>query len=185
VIPREGWLAGHSRAHGEPGVVATARLIRPPHLRAGITRSGRAHWWNLSSASLSLERTLFERVGGYDPSFADYGGEDPELGYRLRALGARFVAVPEAVAEHWDERFELDLERKAFAAGRAHARVWRKHGDPRIALALGIHPAVAAVKGLLLNDLVGRVVHGSWYRYERAYLAGARAESCAPERAAG
>jgi GT2 family glycosyltransferase len=175
VISRPGWLSGNLAAHDGPRVVGLSRQVLPEHLTMGAALSGPVWWWNVNGRSVSLTAELFHAVGGYDPSFSTYGGEDPDLGYRLLRAGARFVYLPNATAEHWDEAYLEDLEAKARSAGRAHVRVWRKHGDARIAWALGIHPALAAAKRLVLNGVVGSVVQHPRYRYERAYLEGALA----------
>lgn len=48
---------------------------------------------SLLGSDFSLERSLFERVNGFNEEFAGYGGEDTELEYRLRLAGARFQWV--------------------------------------------------------------------------------------------
>lgn len=48
----------------------------------------------------SLRSAEFRASGGYDERFAGYGGEDTELGYRLRAAGVEFVHAPDAVGIH-------------------------------------------------------------------------------------
>jgi GT2 family glycosyltransferase len=55
-------------------------------------------FWDCLSGSLSLRREVFERVGGFDPSFTRH--EDVEFGQRLAAGGAQFVYVPGAAGEH-------------------------------------------------------------------------------------
>ena len=175
VIPRPGWLAAHLAAHDERRVVGIGRLVLPPHLTHGATPGGAIRWVHATGAALSLPADLFREVGGYDPDFSGYGGEDIDLAYRLQRAGARFVSLPNAVAEHWDERYLDDLEAKARSAGAAHVRVWRKHGDASIAWALGIHPVVLALKRLVLNRIVASYVHHPTFRYERAYLAAALA----------
>jgi GT2 family glycosyltransferase len=163
-------------------VVGIGRLVLPPHLTHGATPGGAIRWFHATGAALSLAAELFREVGGYDADFSGYGGEDVDLAYRLQRAGARFVSLPNAVAEHWDERYLDDLEAKAHAAGAAHVRVWRKHGDASIAWALGIHPVVLALKGLVLNRLVASYVTHPTFRYERAYLAAALAARREEER---
>jgi GT2 family glycosyltransferase len=175
VVGRSGWLAGNVRAHREPGVVGLSPLVRPAHLTSGATRGTRVGWWACGGGSISLRRELFHAVGGYDESFSRYGGEDPELGYRLWRAGARFEALGHAVAEHWDEHHEREFERKAQDAAHAHVRVWQRHGDDRIAWALGVHPLAVAVKRAVLA-----VAPAGVGRWERAYLQGVREALTAP-----
>ncbi|UCZ91066.1 glycosyltransferase family 2 protein [Gordonia sp. WA4-43] len=60
------------------------------------------------SAVMSCSRELFDDVGGFDPSFVGYGGEDWEFANRAFMMGAVFVHEPDAVAWHdgsdWAER---------------------------------------------------------------------------------
>ncbi|WP_340296064.1 glycosyltransferase family 2 protein, partial [Aquipuribacter hungaricus] len=52
------------------------------------------------AAVLSMHRSLFERVGGFEPSFRAYGGEDWEIANRCWLAGAQLRHVPGAVAWH-------------------------------------------------------------------------------------
>ncbi|XAS76837.1 glycosyltransferase [Dermatophilaceae bacterium Sec6.4] len=52
------------------------------------------------SAVLALDRELLARSGGFDESMTGYGGEDWELAWRCRLLGARMRYVPAALAWH-------------------------------------------------------------------------------------
>jgi GT2 family glycosyltransferase len=181
VISRPGWLEANLRAHDGlsdgASVVAVSKIILPPHLSQGETFTGvKAFWWNANGRSTSVSRALFERVGGYDESYNSYGGEDPDLGYRLWQAGARFIYLPQAVAEHWDEDYTRALTRKAWAAAKAHVKVWRKYGDDRVAWALGIHPLLLRVKRLALNDVGARLITHPRYCYEHAYLRSALEE---------
>ncbi len=174
VIPSPGWLQGNLALHQTASQVGLSRLVLPDHLQVGVTRSSVQGWWSCGGASLSLRSELYHRVDGYDPAFAAYGGEDMDLGYRLLLAGARFVFLPEAAAEHWDEDYLATLEAKGKAAGRAHVKVWRKHDDPRVAWALGVHPLVLALKGLVLRRSLTSLLRHHRYRWEVAYVEGAR-----------
>ena len=172
VIPRSGWVLAHANAHATKNAVAVGRLELPAQLRDGASFLGpKALWWNATGANTSMSRDLFDRAGGYDESFREYGGEDPDLGFRLLKSGANFVFLDRAVAEHWDEGFSSSLRKKARAAGIAHVRVWRKHNDARIAWALGVHPVLLALKRVLLPVLSPLL--GSRGAYEREYARGA------------
>lgn len=173
-IPGTNWLAANADAHHTPHVVAVSRLVLPPHLTHGATISGVHGWWVTSGASTSLTKALFTQVGGYDETFSTYGGEDPELGWRLHQAGAKHVFLGNTTVEHWDEQYEAMLNQKAYAAGYAHVRVWKKHGDPRIAFALGVHPLILGFKHLVLHPWCPLYTRSLQYRYEYYYAAGAR-----------
>jgi len=53
----------------------------------------------LASGNFALKATTYWRVGGFDESFNQWGGEDTELGYRLFTDGNVFV--PEREAQCW------------------------------------------------------------------------------------
>ena len=177
VLPRPGWVLAHAAAHAEnkrgaKNLVGVGRLELPAHLRDGASFLGpKASWWNATGANSSVSRELFDRVGGYDEAFREYGGEDPDLGFRLLKSGADFVFLNRGVAEHWDEGFADSLLVKARAAGIAHVRVWRKHGDARVAWALGVHPVLLGLKRVLLPVLAPLL--GARGAYEREYARGA------------
>jgi glycosyltransferase involved in cell wall biosynthesis len=173
VIPRSGWVLAHANSHAQKNVVAVGQLELPAQLRDGASFLGpKALWWNATGANSSMSRALFDRAGGYDEAFREYGGEDPDLGFRLLKSGANFVFLDRAVAEHWDEGYADSLRKKARAAGIAHVRVWRKHNDARIAWALGVHPVLLGLKRVLLPVLSPLL--GARGVYEREYARGAR-----------
>lgn len=177
-----GALEAHARFHERvPGAVGVGPLRLPEALRTGRRREpferttgafGRAHWSNATGANTSLPRAAFEAVGGYDPDWSGYGGEDPELALRLRAHGLVFRHVPEGGAQHrgrvWDD------SEKAYQAGRAHVRVARRHPHGASAWWLGVHPAVLAAKRIALYGPWTRWLDPAVLAYERAYARGAR-----------
>ncbi|GEM86242.1 glycosyltransferase family 2 protein [Meiothermus granaticius] len=174
VVPQPGWIQAHQNAHSGASVVAVGRLLLPPDLRnsgAAELRGPRVFWWNITGNNTSLPKPLFEKVGGYDEAFSAYGGEDPDLGYRLGRAGARiqFVAAAEAVHEAYDH--QKGALARAKAAGEAHVRVWKKYGDPKIAWALGVHPVLLGVKMATLPWL--RTLIGPRADRELAYSWGA------------
>lgn len=175
VIPQAGWVEAHQKAHTRPRTVAVGRLALPPELRGtGAAELGgpRAFWWNVTGNNSSLPKALFEEVGGYDSSFNGYGGEDPDLGYRLMRAGARLVFVRDALAVHEALDYRSKAIQKARQAGAAHVRVFKKHNDPRIAWALGVHPVQVALKMALLPSFKGLL--GLRGDYELAYAWGAQ-----------
>ena len=70
----------------------------------------------VDSGNLGISRVFFEEVGGFDESFARYGGEDTELGYRVQMRGGLLVPARDAFGWHqgrWAEgraRKERDQE---------------------------------------------------------------------------
>lgn len=62
-------------------------------------------WRYIISAVLTCSREFFDGVGGFDPTFVGYGGEDWEFGFRAWNAGATFVHEPAAVAVHDEPDF--------------------------------------------------------------------------------
>ncbi|RLY94467.1 glycosyltransferase [Kocuria tytonicola] len=93
------WVAGEP----VPGV---RRLQDPAWLTDGYRRTenlraaGTEDFRLVISALLAVDRALFERCGGFDETLVGYGGEDWDLAYRCRQLGAQFIHVPGAGAWH-------------------------------------------------------------------------------------
>ena len=50
--------------------------------------------------NLGISRAFFEEVGGFDESFARYGGEDTEFGYRVQMRGGLLVPARDAFGWH-------------------------------------------------------------------------------------
>lgn len=72
-----------------------------------------AGWGRFYSCNVSLKRTLFDRVGGFDPDFTYYY-EDLDIAWRLNEAGMRLRFEPRALALHL-HRYDLDGLRRRFA----------------------------------------------------------------------
>lgn len=176
VIPQTGWIEAHKKVHGTSNRVGIGKLVLPRELLgtgAAELLGPQVYWWNITGNSSSIPKHLFMQVGGYDETFKDYGGEDPDLGYRLKKAGATLVFVQaEALHEAWSHQ-DSALQ-KAYKAGAAHVKVWQKHNAAEIAWALGIHPVVLTIKRLVLPLI--KPLLGQRIAYEIAYMKGALSE---------
>jgi GT2 family glycosyltransferase len=77
-------------------VVAASRLISPETQSAGI---GEVAW--CATANMMIERCLFMRLGAFDESLPfRLGGDDVDLGLRLRHSGNALRVLPDAVVLH-------------------------------------------------------------------------------------
>ncbi len=120
---REGWLDRLIEPFADPEVGLTgSKLLYPSgHLQeAGVcmTVDGRARLVGLngdpsapeynvlrevdycSGASFMIERTLFERIGGFDERFAPAYYEDADLGFQVRELGRKVLYQPASEVIH-------------------------------------------------------------------------------------
>ncbi|MEV0227380.1 glycosyltransferase, partial [Streptomyces sp. NPDC050704] len=96
-------------------------------------------WLSFLSGNVSLSRSLFGQVGGFDEDFTQWGLEHLELGYRLVAAGAEFRRCAAARNDH-------------FAHGRP-AGFYRRALEDSAALFARKHPEVPAE--LLLDLTLG------------------------------
>lgn len=181
VVHRGQGAARKTTASGGKVVIGELRL--PEELRSGTVRepferagslAGRALWINATGANTSLPRADFLAVGGFDPAFAAYGGEDSDLGLRLKRRGSSFWRSTAAWATHVG-RVLADTD-KAYMAGRAGVKVWQKNGGMFTALLLGVHPLSLALKRLLLDTPLRALYQPETAAYEAAYARGARDE---------
>ncbi len=183
-MPDPGAIEAHVAFHERvPDAAGIGRLRLPEDLRVGSRREpfertarffgGRASWINFTGANSSVPTAAFRAVGGYDAEWHGYGGEDPELALRLRALGLRFRHVVGGDAVH-EGRVSDDAD-KAYSAGRAHVLVVRRHPRQGAAWLLGVHPVLIALKRAWLRSPGGRLIDPAVRAYELAYADGAAA----------
>ncbi len=154
IIPAPGLVAAHLNRHerDEPiAVLGPAPLTRRPN--DTWYRRLLWVWWedvyahrnrpdhlpsyrDFCAGNASVRCEDFLAVGGFDPAFAGYGGEDYDLGYRLMEHGVRLVAEPSAVAEHRNDSTVDTMLRNARQEGRHDVLLGRKHPALRPGLRL-------------------------------------------------
>jgi len=128
-VPEPGWLDAMARCLDEHPLVA-GRVV----VEGGATRAERfdsrwrlrqdetvAQGW-AGSGNLGIRRELFERLGGFDESFA-HAGEDVDLCLRAGDI----VLCPEAVVRHPPARTVRQVVARGFRHGHGSARLLRRH----------------------------------------------------------
>jgi GT2 family glycosyltransferase len=98
--PQPGWLAALAAASVEADVVE-GRTLAPGAMDSPFEE----HVENLAggvlwSCNLAVRREVFLRLGGFDESFEEAGGEDMEFAWRVARAGLRVHFAPEAVVHH-------------------------------------------------------------------------------------
>jgi GT2 family glycosyltransferase len=88
------------------------------------------------TGNVSLRREDFLRVGGFDPDFRGYGGEDFELGYRLLQAGVEFVSDRRVRARHYHRTTVAGVLRATRQEGRGDILLGQKHPELRSGLRL-------------------------------------------------
>ena len=144
LVPSDGLLARHRRGHGEatPSVlVGPCRIPTDidgprPFLRwweqfnEALDQTGRVERFDqFTTANASAPAAVFRGVGGFDETFAQYGLEDYELGYRLLRDGVEVRYDGDAVAWHPDIPPDGTLVRRQRSLGRNAARMVALHPD--------------------------------------------------------
>jgi organic radical activating enzyme len=90
-------------------------------------------WKMLHSHNFSVNRDLFERVGGFSDYFFYWGGEDEELGYKLFKNRAIFKVEEKLLAIHQFHKPEwISSIRKKMATNINYRKFYEKYNDPDI-----------------------------------------------------
>ncbi len=165
IVPGPGCLLAHVQRHRQ--LNRPAAVLGDAHMPAQpnesyydlVTRM----WWrqmyaeraqrfphviyrDFCSNHVSLPRDLFQRVGGFDPDFQGYGGEDYDLGYRLLQAGVDLVLAPDAEAQHNHRGSPRQVYRNLTDEGRNDVRLGTKHPELRSSLRCArCGPAVRAI----------------------------------------
>jgi O-antigen/teichoic acid export membrane protein len=117
-------------------VVAADTESNPPLDRYGFS--------GITTTCCAMRRAAFAAAGGFDEGLLT--GEDPELFFRLRQAGYRFV-IPARCWVHHDPPAALgDLLRKSYGYGVGHAQEAHKHRGRR----MDVVPTTGVAGGLLL-----------------------------------
>lgn len=102
-IPESDWVASmasalrtHDVAQGRTEPNRSQRGRRGPFSRTQGIREERGFY---ETCNMGYRGDLLERLGGFDESFF-FGGEDTDLGWRARELGARMAFVEDGVILH-------------------------------------------------------------------------------------
>jgi glycosyltransferase involved in cell wall biosynthesis len=129
-FPDAGWLRALRAAPATVGVLAgrTVPVGKPQYgrlERVELFQSG--YDVTFPSCNLAYERSLFERLGGFDPRFIT--AEDIDLNLRAVAAGAAIRYVPEAVVYHHVRTTFLRFLYQAFWNGYGRKQLTEKHGS--------------------------------------------------------
>lgn len=125
-----------------------AEIARPEH---------RFSCLDLFTGNVSLSREIFESVGRFEEGFYKRAGEDYEIGVRLMKRRVPFRFCREAESIHRDSPATGRSFQRAFAEGRGHALIARKH--PELSAVL---PLRWAINDKLPLGLTPWLKPGSW-----------------------
>ena len=146
LVPGPRYITDHTAHHLDDdaiGVIGLYRNVLPPNDYARVygeaahasflrtVESTPTHSaWRFWAGNCSVSRTMFDRVGPYDPMFRSYGWEDVDWGYRLALAGATICIDPALeVPHHVAATTTAIRSRRAFLSGSAQTRFLAKHGE--------------------------------------------------------
>lgn len=81
----------------------------------------------LITANACFRREALEDAGGFDENIRKPGGEDPDLSWRVAALGYRLVSAPDAVVIHHHKAHLREFVRMFYHYGQGARYVAAKH----------------------------------------------------------
>lgn len=101
-----------------------------PNPQHEITDRENAGFWFFATGNLSMDRAVFNDLGGFDPRFTVYGWEDIDLGLRFELAGGRLVFDERAAALHEHPPMtRTALWRREFEMGMTAWQFWDKWGE--------------------------------------------------------
>jgi peptidoglycan/xylan/chitin deacetylase (PgdA/CDA1 family) len=144
-------LQEHDRSHGDGADIVLGHLPLHPDSRRTVLSYGVERWAErrrkrlatpgadlpvseLLTGQMSISRTAFERIGGFDASFTRdglFGGEDLDFGYRARKAGLRVVFNEAAVSYQFWTVDPAAYMIRSREAGRAAEELMVKHPELR------------------------------------------------------
>ena len=184
-VPTPTWLEQGLQALGaEPRIVVGSTLPDPAqqHLLGPFSRTITVRDATyFETCNIFYRRSDLEAAGGFDEAFSRHGGEDTDLGWRIRRRGVEGVFAPEALVHHDVKPSDLRAATRDALKWTGIPRVVRLHPEGRGYLYGGLfwkpsHPAaLAAVAGLLLapkkRAALALAIPWIWYRVRTAPLA--------------
>lgn len=87
-----------------------------PYLEADLAEGMALLYANTAGGIVLIKRAEYRRVGGHDPRFIGWGGEDDDLLTRATRLGVRWHSVPEQRAALFHLHHDAASRRDAIAA---------------------------------------------------------------------
>ena len=186
-------VVGHVPLHADsPRNFLSEAVGRWAEERAERLRTaGRVGPHDVLTGQLSVSRTTFREIGGFDARFRGFGNEDVDLGARLGAAGFRVVFNPDAVSRQLYVVSPRAYLRQRHELGAADVRLARRHTElarsaERDALRrdrpLRVPVRWAALAGLRLRPDSPRAQRWFFHARRLEYLAGVRRAGGMPAR---
>jgi len=131
------WLRAILGPFKEPRIVAVGGQYLPPdkgimsrylQSRGILSEPPRENGtvFYLLTGNMAIRKETFFSIGGFDEGFKRCGGEDADLGYRLRERGIVLVYEPEAKVTHAHPATICSFLARFYGYGRGHAYFMRR-----------------------------------------------------------
>lgn len=115
----------------------------------GNSSPGAFPWNYFITGNLSITNDLLREVGGFDTAIDCYGGEDTEIGYRLKEIGVSFFWTPELWVNHLDGVTVVK-----------HSGKMLEYGETGLCYTLKKHPGTRGLLGSMwVEPIFSRPVH--------------------------
>jgi len=99
--------------------------------------------------NISVNKSAFDQVNGFDEDFTEYGRQDVELGYRLHKLGYKFKYNPNAIGYLVPSSYSITIKtgfknkcNKRRQLGHSSVIFYKKHPGFHMSLQMGVNPIV-------------------------------------------
>jgi len=186
IVVTEGWLEAHLAFHRENKGALVGHMTWYPSMAispymkwlergghmldfAGYKEGDEMDFWHFYMGNISIPRELLESLR-FDEAVPSYGWEDVLFGYEFLSKGNKVYYSSSALAYHWDEYREEDLEAYMTKVGKS--AVWAERKFP----GLGIVPPFWKKSIFYLLILVGKVIwpflspERRWYLLMKQYF---------------
>jgi GT2 family glycosyltransferase/peptidoglycan/xylan/chitin deacetylase (PgdA/CDA1 family) len=142
-------LAEHDRSHREGADLVVGDMPLHPDSPPNLLSWGVGFWArsrrerltapgaevgldDLLTGQMSISRSAFRRIGGFDSAFTReglFGGEDIDFGYRVVKAGCRVAFNPAAISYQYYDIDPADYLRRTREAGRSERELALKHPE--------------------------------------------------------
>jgi len=102
----------------------------------GNASPGEFPWNYFITGNLSVTSGLLKKAGGFDTAIDSYGGEDTEMGYKLKQMGVSFYWSPSLSVNHLDSVTVTD-----------HSGKMHEYGGTGLKYTLEKHPGIQGLLG--------------------------------------
>lgn len=83
------------------------------------------------SFNFAIQKSIFDKVGGFDTSYRDPSGEDNDLSYKISSEGYKIYFAKDALVDHYHPEILWKYLQEQYRHGFWRARMYRDH--PRMA----------------------------------------------------